>query len=336
VAIVAGIDGGATQTRVVIVDEKGRALGAGAAGPSNYGAAPLDVVRRSLRAALQQAYNAAGVSLASLDAFFAGMAGVTTDADRHTIEDVIRACGLRDDATLEIDHDIRIALAGGLAGQEGIVLIVGTGSSCYGRRTDGQSWQAGGWGHWIDDVGSAYWLVIEALEAAVRDYDGRGPATQLTQRLRDTLALSAIPAIIRRLHFEGPDGPGHPMTKAQIAALAPMVIEAAGAGDTVACEIVDRAADELALMVTAVARKLGFGPQTFPVTATGGLITRTPLLREALATAMAEFIEGAHLTEPRLDPTCGAALLALASRGVAITENLITQLEQSSHATTTT
>jgi len=35
--VVAGVDGGGTRTRAALVDESGRVLGLGEAGPSNYG-----------------------------------------------------------------------------------------------------------------------------------------------------------------------------------------------------------------------------------------------------------------------------------------------------------
>jgi len=61
------------------------------------------------------------------------MAGVVSDDDRTTIRQIAEQLRLAPPERIGVDHDIRIALAGGLAGQPGIALIVGTGSSCYGR-----------------------------------------------------------------------------------------------------------------------------------------------------------------------------------------------------------
>jgi N-acetylglucosamine kinase-like BadF-type ATPase len=40
---------------------------------------------------------------------------------------------------IHVDHDIRIALAGGLSGRPGIALIAGTGSSCFGMNAAGDA-----------------------------------------------------------------------------------------------------------------------------------------------------------------------------------------------------
>ena len=70
--------------------------------------------------------------------YLSGMAGVVGETDLAHGRSVLIAAGI--DPTripTGLDHDIRIALAGGLTGREGLALIVGTGASCYGRRNDG-------------------------------------------------------------------------------------------------------------------------------------------------------------------------------------------------------
>src|SRR6185436_17233044 len=123
-----------------------------------------------------------------------------------------------------IDHDCRIALAGGLSGRPGIVLIAGTGSSCFGMNAAGEAWRSGGWGHLLADEGSGYWLGVKGLEAAVRAYDGRGAPTALLDQLQRHLGLPDMNDIMHRLYVTG-------MSRAELAALAPIVIAAAADGD---------------------------------------------------------------------------------------------------------
>ena len=73
------------------------------------------------------------------------MAGVALEKDRAAIYAITRELGLAADENIDIDHDCRIALARDLSGRPGIVLIAGTGSSCYGRNAAGENWIAGGW-----------------------------------------------------------------------------------------------------------------------------------------------------------------------------------------------
>ncbi len=319
--IVTGVDGGGTHTRAVLVTDQARVLGWGIAGPSNYGDVGIEVTKANIGQAIQAAWRQAGESPRPCDAVFLGMANVVSPADRATIRELALELDLAPASAIHVDHDIRIALAGGLAGRPGIVLIVGTGSSCYGRRADGRDWRAGGWAHLLDDWGSGYYLGLHAMIAAVRHTDGRGPATTLTAAVRETLQLEDMQGIMRRLYHEG-------LSRAEIAAMAPLVLEAARAGDSVAREIIERGVDELALMVETVARKLAFWPGPVQVAITGGLAQAGPVYQEPLHAAIRRRVPRADLVEPMLPPVLGAALLALEALGVSLSSEQIAALKR--------
>jgi N-acetylglucosamine kinase-like BadF-type ATPase len=96
-----------------------------------------------------------------------------------------------------------------------------------------------------------------------------------------------------------------------VAALAPVVLGAAHAGDPTAGEIVRAAAAELAAAAGAAARSLGFGP-TFPVALAGGLLVSCPAYRDHFLAALAVRGLKAGPTEVVTDPAEGAVRLALA------------------------
>ncbi|MCS7222234.1 MAG: BadF/BadG/BcrA/BcrD ATPase family protein [Anaerolineae bacterium] len=317
--LVIGVDGGGTRTRVALVDEHGRVLGLGTAGPSNYDDVGIAVTRDNIGLAVQRAWQQAGLSPCLGDAVFLGMAGVVSEADRATIRQIALELALAPAGQVHVDHDIRIALAGGLAGQPGIALIVGTGSSCYGRRADGRSWRAGGWGHLLDDLGSGYYLGVQAMVAAVRAADGRGPETALLPAVMGALKLEDIQGIMRRLYHQG-------LTRAEIAALAPLVLDAAASGDLIARQIIERGVDELALMVETVARQLDFLPGPVSVTVTGGLARSGPAYWDPLCAAIRRRIPTSQVVEPILPPVLGAALLALEALGIGLSPELIARL----------
>ncbi|QJW94058.1 N-acetylmuramic acid 6-phosphate etherase [Frigoriglobus tundricola] len=97
--------------------------------------------------------------------------------------------------------------------------------------------------------------------------------------------------------------------RAALAALAPVVLAAAEAGDPVADQIVCDAASELAAATAAAARHLNFGA-AFPVAMAGGLLA-APDYRERFLSALAArglaVGPGALVTEPAE----GAVRLAL-------------------------
>lgn len=317
--IVAGIDGGATQTRVVLA-EQGALLGFGVGGPSNYNNVGIDGARKGIREALEEAWSGAGVQRTGLRAVFMGMAGVVCEADRAIIRGIAEDLSLAQGNAIEVDHDIRIALAGGLGGQEGIVLIAGTGSSSYGRRADGRSHRTG-WGYLLDDAGSAYYLGLEAIRATVRAADGRETETTLSAVVRTRFRYSHIDEIMGIVYRDRPDIPG-------IAALAPDVIAAAESGDAVADSILNHGARELALMVNVVAGKLGFMSRDLRVIMVGGLVESSRMYSERIGKAILELLPGATLQPPLLPPVCGAALLALQSAGTSITAELVNAFRQ--------
>lgn len=312
--ILLGIDGGATHTRAALVSETGAILGYGISGPSNYDNVGVETAKASIREAVQQAWSEADLKPAKVDAAFLGMAGVVSEADRSTIRQIIVELKFVKANKIEVDHDIRIALAGGLAGAEGIALIVGTGSSCYGRRNDGRHHRTG-WGYLLDDLGSGYYFGLQAMIAAIRAADGRGAPTGLSILIQQALGYEHIDEIMRLLYHER-------MSVTQIAALAPFVLSAAG-GDAVALSIVEHGADELALMVHAVAQQLDFPAGPFPLIIAGGVANTSTFYKQKIEAAILRRVPMGSLKQPVLPPVLGAALLAIESAGVPISPELL-------------
>jgi N-acetylglucosamine kinase-like BadF-type ATPase len=131
---------------------------------------------------------------APCDGVFFGMAGVVSTADQAIVHDIARSLGLG--GAVQVDHDIRIALAGGLSGRPGIALIAGTGSSCFGINAAGERWQAGGWGHLISDEGSSYWFGWNAIRLAAGACDGRWETTRCGRRCCASLGSTTSPTCI--------------------------------------------------------------------------------------------------------------------------------------------
>ena len=323
--VVIGIDGGGTRLRAAIAAADGRLLGSGEAGAGNYHDVGADEVRENLSRAVTKAWAAARLPARRVDAMFLGLGSVVTPDDHAVIRSIVRDLAIVSDERVGVDHDLRVALAGGLAGRPGIVLIAGTGSSCYGRNEQGQSWQAGGWGPILDDPGSSYWLGLQAMIAAIRDHDGRGPTTSLRVRVMNALGLIDIRDILRRVELEG-------MKRGEIAALAPLVTAAAAEGDGVARALIDRGVDDLAVMIAAVSERLKFAPSSaaIPVIVTGGLMNAGSIFMLPLQKAVERRVPAAHIVEARLPPVLGGVLLALEMLGVEVTSNVVDRLVASS------
>jgi N-acetylglucosamine kinase-like BadF-type ATPase len=317
--LVLGVDGGATKTQVVIMDDAGSVLGVGEGGPSNYTTVGLALTQAHIAAAVAAARRAAGLAVQPFAAAFFGMASVVSPLDRARIHTIATHLELAATECIGVDHDCRIALAGGLSGRPGIVQIAGTGSSTFGINAQGEQWRSGGWGHLIADEGSGYWLGLQAMQAAVRAYDGRLGPTVLEARVMEFLQLAEMNDIYQPLYVT-------PLEKHEVARLAPLVLEAAAGGDAVALQLLQEGTAQMAACVDAVARRLGMGEGVVEIAVTGGLFRAGALVTQPFAAAIAGYLSDFRLVPAELSPVLGAGLLALEFLGVRLPTSALARL----------
>ena len=310
---VLGIDGGGSRTRAAIADNRGTVLGTATGGSVNPRHHDAGTIAARLADLVQRA---SGGELA-LSAAFLSLGGVSTRADAAAVEAVAGGvAGLRG-VPIVVDNDARAALTGGLAGRPGMVLIAGTGSACLGIAADGRRHWCGGWEHLADDRGSAYWIAVEAVRAAVRVEDGRLAASRLRDLVFSWWELAEPRALAERL--SRPD-----VDRAALAAKAPDVI-ALAASDMLARSIVERAAAELARLVDVTASRL-FEPGASELIFTGGLARSGPPFTPLLAANIAAVAPGVRIVEPELPPVLGAVIEAARMAGVAASEPFVERL----------
>ncbi len=313
-----GVDGGGTQTRCVVLDEWGQMLGVGVSGASKPDAVEPAVGTRHLQEAIRAACQSCG-GTSAVDTVFLGLGGVNSAADVQVVRGMLDGLGLRPEIPVGIDLDIRIALASGTAGEPGIALIVGTGTSCYGQNAAGESWRSGGWGYIIDDYGSGFYLGRAALEAVVRAADGRGQPTALSERCLAALGITDVNQIMHRIYYPRLDHTG-------MAALAPLVVQIAAEGDPVALDIVERGCQQLALMCAVVTRKLAL-PADVLIVPVGSLGTVNPFYRQTLERAIHVPLPNARIRNAIAPAVIGAAFLALQQVGVTLSADQLAGLE---------
>jgi glucosamine kinase len=302
--VVMGVDGGNTSCRVVLATTDGQVLGYGKSGPASADGVDAETTAQHIREAIDAVWQEAGRMARPVDASFWGLAGVVSEKDRDLIRHIVLGLHVSSPDYTAIDHDIRIALSGGLGNLPGVALIVGTGCSCYGRTQSGEAIRVGGWGHLLDDGGSSYFLGLEALKAVVRAADGRSGKTSLTSHVLDHFGIQDVQEIMNRVYVKGAG-------KADIAALAPLVLAEAQKGDARANAIVSAAFDELTTLVKVVFEKLKFENDVKRLTVTGGLGHSGIFFQNGLYRAIRALVDGVQIHEPILPPVLGAVLLAL-------------------------
>jgi N-acetylglucosamine kinase-like BadF-type ATPase len=294
--VLVGADVGGSSTRVVVSDGSrvlGTAEGPGAAlRPERVlasAATIADVVRRAL----------ANAGRLRADAIVIGAAGGGREAEREELRQALRVESLTE--KLRVTTDIEIALEAAFGSGPGIVLTAGTGSIGVARDPAGVIHRSGGYGWQMGDEGSGYSIGRSALGAVGRAADGRSPATALTEAILSATRAGQLEGLIRWSARAGP---------AEVAALAPVVLDVAATGDLTARGILDYAARELSQLVFHL---LPHFPGDIPVTVAcnGGLISPgRPLF--AVLKAKVEEQPRLAMREQPVDPVEGAIAMARA------------------------
>ncbi|WP_412542435.1 BadF/BadG/BcrA/BcrD ATPase family protein [Longispora sp. K20-0274] len=298
--LVIGLDVGGTSSRVVVTDLAGTRLGTGLGGGGNPVAHGAEAAAAAVGAALDEALT--GIDPGRIRAAVIGLAGGTQV--RKALDPVWPARGIT--CPVRLVGDAEVAFASATAEPDGTVLIAGTGAiaaQITGRRlgliSDGHGWLLG-------DRGSGFWLGLHAVRAALADLE-EGIETSLTIPIRDKLVGQSVFAT-RRALVSAMIAAAHAEPPVTLSRFAPLVLDAAVAGDPVAKNLITEAAGFL-LRSTAAVR----GPrETGPIALAGSLLTvATPLAHRVRAELGARW-PAAELVSAT-DGAAGAAWLAALS-----------------------
>ncbi|MEG3125314.1 BadF/BadG/BcrA/BcrD ATPase family protein [Sphingomonas sp. GB1N7] len=277
-----GIDAGGSHCRARLVDAAGRVIGTGATGPANARIG-VDALRAVLDVAIGAAVDAAGLDESALGQVHVGIgiAGISRPGVRDALADLSFPF-----ASVAWATDAEIANLGAHRGADGAILILGTGSIAQ-LRVGGANFAIGGYGFPISDEGSGAALGLSAMRHALRGLDGRSERTPLSIAIADRFE-HAIPRAIAWMDATTPR---------DYAALAPIVMDHAEAGDTLARSIVEDAAQHVERFIETI-----FERGAPACALTGGLAPRlSPWLRQRTT---------ARLVAPQGDALDGALQLA--------------------------
>ncbi len=321
-ALYLGVDGGGSKTALAVIDSEGTLRATHVAPGAYWLSLGLDALSNLLVTAVNAILKKTQLASGDVDFAFFGLSGhgehsTLLDALNRVPEQWMPAgkflCG----------NDMICGWAGSFGCRDGINVVSGTGSICYGER-QGRSARSGGWGEIFGDEGSGYWIAARGLNLFARMSDGRTPAGPLQalvkQRLQITHDLDLCAHVYNRLKAERP----------RIAQLCRIVFEASTAGDAQATAILSQAADELVRMVDTTRRQLGFEQrETVPVSCSGGVFAdpgRVLLdhFRVKLQAEKARY----QLCEPAFSPAIGAALYAAKCDGKPLSERALKRLRE--------
>jgi N-acetylglucosamine kinase-like BadF-type ATPase len=295
------VDGGNSKTDVALVREDGEvtatARGAGSS-PQYLG---VDGALAVIGGLLEHAHDDLPVEVAELL-----LAGVDFPAEEEAVRAGLEQRGWAE--RVSVDNDTFAVLRAGTDARWGVAVVCGAGINCVGVAPDGRQarfralgWTTGDWGGGGDVGRDAVW-------AAARSEDGRGPKTALETAVPAHFGLETPSELAEAVHFGRIDG-----TRAM--ELAPVVF-AAAADDAVAAGIVDHLASEVVALARVAIMRLGLEREPVEVVLGGGLLRHpTAGLLSAIARGLADVGPNITAHSTSAPPILGAALLALDALG---------------------
>ena len=325
------IDVGGSTSRAYLVDETGRCLGHGRNRGGNPASNTPEHAASAIISAVEAAVSEAGgpreIAIALI-----GLAGPQAHVALGRLETAFRALGLT--GPIVFVGDVQAMFSSVTATADGYCVIAGTGAGAV-RIRGGEVERVVDLAGWLlGDLGSGYWLGLEAARAAVAELEERGDKTLLTPAVLDALGIAwsddkllGRPAPLRLLIDAV-----YAMRPIELARFAPLVV--ANRSDAVAGRLVAEAERYLASHFA-----LAFDAQMAgPVVLGGGVIAHL----SGVAPAIAEIVRAAgHEPDIRLasDGSVGAAVLAMRAVGIRVDETMVATIAASiaeRHARTVT
>ena len=307
------VDGGGTKTDVVALGEDGAVLGR----VRGKDTCPQVIGMRKAVTRLDALVTSvlAEAAVATGDELRIARAGVYLSGLDLPIEIEELRAGLAGVPWVEaaeavlVDNDTFALLRAGTPAREAVAVVCGTGINCVGRRADGATARFPALGAISGDWGGGWELGEKAVWHAARAVDGRGPATVLADLVPAALGRPDLASVIEDLHR----GRLH---RRVLPTLAPLLFQAAAAGDRVAGSVVDRQAEEVVLLAAAALRRLGLEHDEVPVLLGGGVLAaRDPRLVRGIEERLAAVAPHARIEFVTAPPVLGAALLVLEADG---------------------
>jgi glucosamine kinase len=282
-----GVDGGATKCTVRVEDGAGQLLGRETSGPANIRLSPYDAWQ-SIYAALKKILPPLGIEFANKSyQFHAGM-GLAGCEIREAYQTFLGQATLFD--TLIVSSDAHAACLGAHGGNDGAIIIVGTGSVGY-QIDSNQVTKIGGFGFPHDDEGGGAWIGLQAVRITLQSLDKRLPTSNLS---------NAIYAYFNKDQTQLVNW-ANQANSTQFALLAPIVIQQYQAGDLVALQIMQQAAFAIDAIGEALEKGQLEQKKLLPCSLVGGI---SPFVQPFLSAKLRE-----RIYPSLLPPDAGAVLL---------------------------
>ncbi len=267
-----GIDGGATKTTFALANEEGvieKTVKKGSSNPVDIGCeAAFRVLEEGIREIL------AGEDFGKVRVY-AGLSGGTTGGMKDKISRFLSGFGF---LSYGNGSDADNIVSAGLSGENGVAVIMGTGSCAFVRKGAALH-RLDGYGYLFSHGGCGYDIGNQGIRAALMSEDGTGEATLIRGLI---LKRTGHQSVLEDLYMF------YEIGKSGIASFAPPVFEAYKRGDKIARKILKKNMEHVAHLILTGGKILN-DEKEVRVKLCGGLVaeaeTLLPMILESLEAA---------------------------------------------------
>lgn len=312
--IYAGFDCGGSKTRCMLVSEAGDILGVGKSGPSNYLFCGKLAASESIKESIRKAFEDADLPMCRLEGIFVASASVEVfcgSAHEKFFEEVT-GC-----TNVVCNSDVFPVWYAGSRFAPAVVMIAGTGTVAY--LLEGEAFvKASGWGPLFGDEGSGYDIGINTARRFSRMSDGREEADEeFCCEIMRFFDIESPRRLLRAVN-QGDH-------RERSASLTRVVMSLYDRSNKTAIEIVNYAAEELALSAKTVASR---AKSPVSLVLSGGLLQNDTPLRRGLIERLSSFEKINQIVTPACDAVRSAAAIALLNNGKADAAERLMQISE--------
>lgn len=249
------VDGGGTSCKTCLYDISGKILGQASTGASNARLG-VDRVVNEIMLSAKQSFAAANIdfeNIANTHACF-GLAGLELERDQQNFYN-----WPTNFKSVILETDAVTACLGAFNGEDGAIVITGTGSSAVAIN-NGEIHNIGGWGFELSDFGSGAIVGRNAVSYALLAAENIEPKSALSDHILDHFNQEISSMLLWAEAAEPKD----------YAAFTSKVFDLAEQGDVAAQKLVDQHIKEISQLITSI---MSHGSQKFALL--GGLAVRS-------------------------------------------------------------
>ncbi|CAB3403719.1 unnamed protein product [Caenorhabditis bovis] len=308
----AGIEGGATASKLVLTDKSGEKRIFSETNGTNYYLQGIESVGDQVATWIRKIAQENSIVL-PLESLGMGLSGAEDEELNNKFKMYLKMHHGDIAKHFYLSSDAVCTVAANFSNQ-GMVLIAGTGSSCRMLLKNGEVKGAGGWGHMIGDGCSAFWIANRAMRILFDHDDGLEPSPHSVETIRKLLCQ----------HFKIADKIGildylyKKFEKHRIAGFTKTLAE--HASDPAIAQLFDDAGHMIAKHVRAVCRGLEPGDlENVDIVLVGSVFKSWSLLRNGFKNELQNAgIRKLTIYSPSEEPSIGAAVIGAREAGIEI------------------